>query len=240
MGLIRAFGRVAEIVARCRVDRCPAAEGGGGDSDGAPVVDCAGDLGPCRSESCQVVGCQVVCRTQGFVGEETDDGPGRAVVGDRFQVGGGDTVVVSLGPGSVAAAVGVDEPRAECGDDGHAPSGVSVGQWGRVGVVEETEVLRRHDRLLHDLVVFVEACVGAPSVVGDGHGAVGVERDAAVSAVAGLGLVRRIGDDFANQAPKRAWCYTRKPLVCPSEKYAGAVITGMRMCVFMITSYGVG
>lgn len=69
-------------------------------------------------------------------GEELDGRPGRAVTSDRNQISNRDAMFVTLNPGSVPAAVGVDEPLAEGRDNGHAPARMTIGKQLRGGKSE--------------------------------------------------------------------------------------------------------
>jgi len=111
---------------------------------------------------------------------------------------------VTLNPGSVPTAVGMDEPLAQCRDDRYAPARMTH----REAVVHRgsrrTEVLRRHDRLPHGPAMVVKTSVGASPAVRYRHRTIQVEADSTSFPVAALGLVRRIGDNLEYQVPNTA------------------------------------
>ena len=72
-----------------------------------------------------------------------DGRPSRAVTNDCCQVSNRDAMFVTLNPCSVPTAVGMDEPLAQCRDDGCAPARMTIGKQLCIGEVEEPEVFRR-------------------------------------------------------------------------------------------------
>jgi NADPH-dependent 2,4-dienoyl-CoA reductase/sulfur reductase-like enzyme len=131
----------------------------------ATVIDFDRQVPPRRGQPHQLIGHQPARRTQSLIRKELDGRPGRAVTSDRHQVSNGDAMFVTLNPGSVPAAVGMDEPLAQGRDNRHAPARMTIGKQLRGGEVEEPEILRRHDWLLHGPAMVVEAGVGASPVI---------------------------------------------------------------------------
>src|SRR5215831_4414453 len=83
----------------------------GGAGRGAPVIDFDGQSRP-PGQPDQLSGAQAACRAQAVVRKEVNGCPRAAVTSDLCQRGNRDAMLVTLAPGSLAAAAGVDEPLA--------------------------------------------------------------------------------------------------------------------------------
>jgi hypothetical protein len=109
-----------------------------------------------------------------------------------------------LRAGSVAAAAGMDEPLAQGRDDRHTPARMTVGEQLGTGVVEEPQVLRRHDRLPYRPAIPGRAGLGTPAAIGHGHRTIPAERDRTVPAIGALSLIGRVGGNLKDQMPDSA------------------------------------
>jgi hypothetical protein len=59
----------------------------------------------------------------------------------------------------------MDKPLAQRRDNGYAPARMTIGKQLRRREIEEPQVLRRHDRLLHGPAMLLEAGGGASPVI---------------------------------------------------------------------------
>ncbi len=165
----------------------------------ALILEADSQVGPVLGPPRQIVRGQRPSRAQGSVRQESDAGPGGPVGFDGLQIGHREAVLIALGPGSVDPAVGMDQPLAKGCDDGHAATRMSVWQPFCLREVEEPQVFRGHDRLLHHSAMLVGPGVGASSVILHRHGAVGMQRDHASSAAPARCLVSGISNDLKNK-----------------------------------------
>ncbi len=96
---------------------------------GACVIDFDGQVRPGRGRPDRLPERPPIHRRQAVVRAEVDGRPRGVVWRGGGQVGDGHTVLVALGPGTAATAIGVHEPWAEGRDDGDAAPRWPVGRY---------------------------------------------------------------------------------------------------------------